>query len=78
MVRDVQLLQIERKAVTDYADAVGTVRALQTSALSAQTVGTIVSMHAQEGQRVHKGDVLIVHSVSGRNAAAAACVPGQP
>ena len=60
MVRDVQLLQIERKAVPDYVDAVGTVRALQTSALSAQTVGTIVSMHAQEGQRVHKGDVLIV------------------
>jgi RND family efflux transporter MFP subunit len=44
----------------DYVEAVGTVRAQQTSQLSAQVVGTIVSIRAHEGQRVRKGDVLIV------------------
>ena len=60
VVRDLQLLQVQRQSVPDYVETVGTVRALQTSQLSAQIVGTVVAIHAQEGQRVRKGDVLIV------------------
>jgi RND family efflux transporter MFP subunit len=60
VVRGLQLLQVQRQSVPDYVESVGTVRALQTSQLSAQIVGTVVAIHAQEGQRVRKGDVLIV------------------
>ena len=60
VVRDVKLVDVQRKTVPDYVDAVGTVRAQQTSQLSAQVVGAIVSLRALEGQRVRKGEVLIV------------------
>jgi RND family efflux transporter MFP subunit len=60
VVRGVQLVEVQRSTIPDYVEAVGTVRALQTSQISAETVGTIVSVRAHEGQRVHKGDVLIV------------------
>jgi RND family efflux transporter MFP subunit len=60
VVRDVQLVEVQRKAVPDYVEAVGTVRALQTSQLSAQVVGGIVSIPVHEGQQVRKGDVLVI------------------
>jgi RND family efflux transporter MFP subunit len=60
VVHGLQVVQVQRTTVPDYVDAVGTVRALQTSQLSAQVVGAIVSIRAQEGQRVRKGEVLIV------------------
>ena len=60
VVRDVRLLEIQPKAVPDYMEAVGTVRALETSQLSAQTVGAIMAVHAEEGQHVRKGDVLVM------------------
>jgi RND family efflux transporter MFP subunit len=59
-VRGLEVLEVQRRSVPDYVEAVGTVRALQTSQLSAQIAGTVVSIHAQEGQKVHKGDLLIV------------------
>jgi RND family efflux transporter MFP subunit len=59
VVRNVRLLEVQPMTVTDYMEAVGTVRALETSQLSAQTAGTIVAVRAQEGQHVHKGDVLV-------------------
>lgn len=59
-VHDVALVQAQRATIPDYVEAMGTVRATQTSQLSAQTVGTITAVRVTEGQRVHKGDVLIV------------------
>jgi RND family efflux transporter MFP subunit len=46
--------------VPDYVEAVGTVRALQTSQLSAQVAGIVVAIRAQEGQLVRKDELLIV------------------
>ena len=60
VVRDVSMLEAQRKTVPDSLEAVGTIRALQTSQLSAQISGVIASIRAQEGQRVRRGDVLIV------------------
>jgi membrane fusion protein, multidrug efflux system len=60
VVRDVKLVDVQNTTVPDYVEAVGTVRALQTSRLSAQVAGAIVSIRAQEGQRVGQGEVLIV------------------
>lgn len=59
-VSGLELLDVQRKPLPDYLEAVGTVRALQTSQLSAQIVGAVVSVHAQEGKRVRKGEVLVV------------------
>jgi len=60
VVRDVALVQAQRAAIPDYVEAMGTVRAAQTSQLSSQIVATISAIRAAEGQRVRKGDVLIV------------------
>jgi RND family efflux transporter MFP subunit len=60
VVRDLKFVEVQHTTLPDYVEAVGTVRALQTSQLSAQVVGAIVAIRAQEGQFVRKGDVLIV------------------
>jgi RND family efflux transporter MFP subunit len=60
VVRDLKLVEVLRTTVPDYVDAIGTVRAQQTSQLSAQVAGAIVAIRAQEGQLVRKGEVLIV------------------
>jgi len=60
IVRDVALVQAQRTTVPDYVEAMGTVHAAQTSQLSSQIVATITAIRVHEGQRVRKGDVLIV------------------
>ena len=60
VVRDVALVQAQRATIPDYVDAMGTVRAAQSSQLSSQIVATITAMRATEGQHVRKGDVLVV------------------
>ncbi len=60
VVRDLQVISVQPASVPDYVEAVGTVRALQSSQLSSQIVGTIISVRAREGQRVHKGEVLLL------------------
>ncbi len=60
VVRGVSLLEVRRTPVPDYVEAVGTVRAAQTSQLSAQIVGAIISIRAQAGQQVRRGEVLVV------------------
>lgn len=59
-VRDVSIVVAQRETVPDYVEAVGTVRAAETSQLASQLMGTIVSMHAREGDRVRRGQVLAV------------------
>jgi len=59
VVRDVRVAEVQRRTLPDYVDAVGTVRAAQTSQISAQIVGTISSLHVHEGQQVRRGDVLV-------------------
>jgi RND family efflux transporter MFP subunit len=60
VVHDVALVQAQRTAIPDYVEAMGAVRAAQTSQLSGQIIATITATHAAEGQHVRKGDVLIV------------------
>lgn len=60
VVHDVALVQAQRVTIPDYVEAMGTVRAAQTSQLSSQIVATITAIRATEGQHVRKGDVLIV------------------
>ncbi len=58
-VRNVPVVQVQRASVPDYVEAVGTVRASQSAQLSAEIVATVREVRAIEGQRVHRGDVLI-------------------
>ena len=54
------VLDVQRANVPDFLEAVGTVRAAQTSVLASQTMGNVVELRAQEGDHVHRGEVLAV------------------
>lgn len=59
-VRNVSVLLVQRADVPDLLEAVGTVRAGQTSQLASQMMGNIVEIRVQEGDRVQRGQVLAV------------------
>ena len=54
-VRDVSVLPVKLAKIPYVLEAVGTVRALQTSDLASQTMGNIVEMRIREGARVYRG-----------------------
>ena len=60
VVRNVSLLEVQKKNVPDALEAVGTVQAAQTSVLASQTMGNIVEIRTHEGDRVQRGQVLAV------------------
>ena len=59
-VRNVSVLPVQRADVPDLLEAVGTVRAAETSQLASQMMGNIVELRAHEGDRVRRGQVLAV------------------
>ncbi len=59
-VRNVAVLSAQRADVPDLREAVGTVRAVETSQLASQMMGTIVEIRVHEGDRVRRGQVLAV------------------
>jgi multidrug efflux system membrane fusion protein len=59
-VRDVFVLAVKQANIPDVLEAVGTVRAEQTSDLASQMMGNIVEIRVHEGDRVHRGQVLAV------------------
>jgi multidrug efflux pump subunit AcrA (membrane-fusion protein) len=59
VVTDVQVASVQPETVEDSFEAVGTVKARMSTVLSSKTVGTIVAVMAQEGDRVRKGQILI-------------------
>jgi RND family efflux transporter MFP subunit len=60
VVTGVKLVSVERAVIPDAVDAVGTVRAAQTTRLAAQVMGNIVAINVREGDRVGSGQVLVV------------------
>ena len=60
VVTGVQLVRAERAVIPDVVEAAGTVRAAQTTQLAAQVMGNIVALNVREGDRVSRGQVLIV------------------
>lgn len=60
IVRNVSVLAVQPANVPDMLDAVGTVRAAQSSNLASQMMGNIVEMRVREGDRVQRGQVLAV------------------
>lgn len=52
------VITVTTSSVPDVLEAVGTVRAFQTSQLSSQATGTIMQVRVREGDRVRRGEVL--------------------
>ena len=59
-VRSISVLPAQRAESPDLLEAVGTIRATQTSQLASQTMGNIVELRAHEGDRVQRGQVLAI------------------
>jgi len=57
-VSNVQLITAQKTTAPDWLEAVGTVRAAQTSQLASQIVGSIVAVQVHEGERVQNGQAL--------------------
>ncbi len=58
VVRGVPVLAVQQTIVPHVLEAVGTVRAAQTSTLASQMMGNIVEVRVHEGDRVQHGQVL--------------------
>jgi len=59
-VRNIAVLAVQQANVPDLLEAVGTVRATQTSDVSSQMMGNIVEIRAHEGDHVQRGQVLAI------------------
>ncbi len=59
-VRNTAVLAVQQANVPDLLEAVGTVRAVQTSDAASQMMGNIVEIRAHEGDHVQRGQVLAV------------------
>lgn len=60
IVSGMHVVSAERTIIPDVVEAVGTVRAAETTQLTAQMMGNIVALNVREGDRVSRGQVLIV------------------
>jgi len=73
---NVSVIAVQTTTVPDWLEAVGTVRATQTSQVSSQVMGNILEIRAHEGDRVQSGQVLAIlddsQSRSGTDQAASA------
>jgi RND family efflux transporter MFP subunit len=56
----VAVIAAQSATVPDWLEAVGTVRAAQSAQIASQTMGNIVEIRAQEGDRVQGGQILAV------------------
>jgi len=59
-VSDVAVISAQAASIPDVFEAVGTLRAAQTSQLAAQMMGNIVEIRVREGDRVQRGQILAV------------------
>ena len=57
---EVSVIAVQKTTVPDWLQAVGTVRAAQTSQVSSRATGNILEVRAHEGDRVQGGQVLAV------------------
>jgi len=69
-VSNVSVVIAQKTPVSDWMEAVGTVRASQTSQVSSQMMGNLIEIRAREGDRVQSGQVLaIIDDAPARSAA---------
>jgi RND family efflux transporter MFP subunit len=68
-ISNVAVIVSQRTTVPDWLEAVGTVRAAQTSVIASQATGNITAIHAREGDHVQSGQLLAMIDVSQPRAA---------
>jgi multidrug efflux system membrane fusion protein len=59
VVKGVGLETVSEKAIPDEVEAVGTVRARNSSVIAARIAGTVTSLRVREGERVSRGTLLL-------------------
>ena len=59
VVSGIQTEIVQASSQSDYYEAVGTVRAKTNTVLSSKVVGSVIALHAREGDRVRAGQTLI-------------------
>lgn len=59
-VTGVAVISAQTSTVPDLLEAVGTVRAVQSAQIASQTMGNIVEIRVQEGDRVRTGQILAI------------------
>jgi RND family efflux transporter MFP subunit len=69
VVRNLTVITATTTTVPDVLQAVGTVRAFQTSQLASQATGTITQVRVREGDRVRRGEILALLDQSAASAA---------
>lgn len=63
VVKDVTISTVSRSVMKDYYETSGSIRAKNTSMVSAKVMGTVKDIRVRTGQKVKKGDLLlIIHS----------------
>lgn len=60
VVSGLQIVAVQRTTIPDVVEAVGSVRTAQTTQLAAQVMGNVVAVNVREGDRVRRGQVLVV------------------
>lgn len=65
---NVKIAKIAASAIDSYYEATGTVRSATVSVLSSRVTGSVIALHAREGDRVRRGQSLI--EIDGRDLAA--------
>ncbi|NOY39070.1 MAG: efflux RND transporter periplasmic adaptor subunit, partial [Nitrospirae bacterium] len=68
VVKGLEIVEIKSSLVKDSYDTTGTLRAVNTSTVSAKIMGVVKAIHAREGQNVKKGDILLEISAPDINA----------
>jgi RND family efflux transporter MFP subunit len=58
-VSNVAVTSVQRASVPDYIESTGTVRAAESAQLSSQVLASVAGVNVREGDRVHKGQVLV-------------------
>jgi RND family efflux transporter MFP subunit len=76
IVRNISLIDVQKRNIPDLLQAVGTLRAEQTSTLAAQMMGNITEIRVHEGDRVQRGQVLAVIDESQPRAALDRAIAG--
>jgi len=59
-VSNISVVSVQTAKIPDVVDAVGTLRAAETSQVAAQMMGNIVEMRVREGDHVQRGQVLAI------------------
>ena len=69
VIHGLKLITANMATVPDVLEASGTVRAYQTSQLASQATGTITQVRVREGERIRRGEVLVLVDQSAASAA---------